>query len=140
MTKIGKKDYPPDEAPEQFFEAHIVKGNRQCVRRQVQASKRFRVDEDTYMIKPETIYMKNIGGILRSVSYYREGNPNPFDFRTDNIGLTPKELDRIFAEDFFHIITDLQPENRMRYILFVVAINFGLSVAFAIGVGINAFI
>ncbi len=134
-----KKDYSPDEAYEQTFIAHIIKGNRQIVKREVIASKRFRVDEETYLIKPECIFLKNIDGLLRSVSYYREGNPNPYDFKTENIGISPKDLDRLFAEDFFHIVTNLQPESRMRYILFVVAINTALSIAFATGVILNAY-
>jgi hypothetical protein len=138
--KKKKKDYSPDEAFEQTFTAHIVKGNRQVVRREVTASKRFRVDEETYLIKPECIFLKNIGGVLRSVSYYREGNPNPYDFLTENVGIASKELDRIFAEDFFHIITDITPENRMKYVLFVGIINVILSLLFASGVIIYAFI
>lgn len=137
---FGKRKYQPDDYPEQTFTAFIVKGNRQVARREVIASKRFRVDEETYLIKPECIFLKNIDSQLRSISIYREGNPNPYDFRTENTGITAKELDRIFAEDFFHIVTDLQPENRMKYILFVCAVNVALSVGFAVGVIINAFI
>ena len=125
-----KPDYSPDEAPEQTFTAYIVLGNRQVVRREVVASKRFRVDEETYLIKPECIFLKNVDGHLRSVSYYREGNPNPYSFVTKNEGVKADELDRIFAEDFFHIITSLQPENRMKYILFVVSSTLGLTIAF----------
>lgn len=137
--RFGKKKYQPDDYPEQTFTAFIIKGNRQVARREVVASKRFRVDEETYLIKPECIFLKNIDGQLRSVSIYREGNPNPYDFRTENFGITAKELDRIFAEDFFHIVTDLQPENRMKYILFVVALTLGVAIAFDIGVILNAF-
>lgn len=135
-----KKTYSPDEVPEQTFTAYIIKGNRQVARREVTASKRFRVDEETYYIKPECIFLKNIDGFLRSVSYYREGNPNPYDFKKDNTGLTAKELDRIFAEDFFFIVTDLRPDTRMKYVLFVCAINTALAIMFAVGVIINAFI
>jgi hypothetical protein len=124
---------------EQTFIAHIVKGNRQVVRREVVASKRFRVDEETYLIRPESIFLKNIDGQLKSVSYYREGNPNPYNFEDVNLGVSPAELDRIFAEDFYHIVTNLQPLNRMLYVLAVVIIAFGLEIAFDIGVGIHAF-
>jgi len=135
-----KNTYSPDEIPEQTFTAYIVKGNRQVARREVTASKRFRVDEETYYIKPECIFLKNIDGFLRSVSFYREGNPNPYDFKTENLGLTAKELDRIFAEDFFFIITNLQPDSRMKYVLFVVAINTALAIAFATGVILNVYL
>jgi len=135
-----KPDYSPDEAPESSFTAFIVKGNRQVIRREVIASKRFRVDEETYVIRPECIFLKNVDGILRSVSYYREGNPNPYDFRTTNLGIQADELDRIFAEDFYHIVTNLQPENRMKYVLFVVASTLGLSVTFVILVVLKVYV
>jgi hypothetical protein len=118
-----KKKYQPDDAPEQTFTAFIVKGNRQVVKREVIASKRFRVDAETYLIRPECIFMKVIDGHLTSVSYYREGNPNPYDFKQENIGIKATELDRIFAEDFYHIVTDLQPEQRGFYIMALAFIN-----------------
>jgi hypothetical protein len=117
-----------------------VKGNRQVVKREVIASKRFRVDEETYFIKPDCIFLKNIDGVLKSVSYYKEGNPNPYSFEGVNDGITPAELDRVFAEDFYHIVTNLQPMNRMMYVLVVVVLVFGLSIAFDIGVAVHAFL
>jgi len=140
VLRRKKKDYSPDDVLEQTFTAYIVKGNRQVVRREVTASKRFRVDEETYMIKPECIFLKNVDGILRSVSYYREGNPNPYDFEGENIGVKADELDRIFAEDFYHIITNLQPKNRMVYLFLLAIINLILLIVFDIGVGMNAFL
>jgi hypothetical protein len=140
MSRKKKKEdgnYKPDTPAEQTFVAYIVKGNRQVVRREVSASKRFRVDEEMYLIRPECIFLKNVDGKLRSVSYYREGNPNPYDFEGDNLGVSPADLDRIYAEDFYHIVTNLQISNRALYILLVVIINFGLSLAFDIGVTIH---
>ena len=134
-----KEPYSPDEAVEQMFTVHIVKGNRQVVKREVTASKRFRVDEETYFIRPECIFLKNIDGELRSVSYYREGNPNPYSFEGVNIGMKPEELDRIFAEDFYNIVVDLQPKNRTIYLLFVAIINLMVCIIFDIGVALNAF-
>jgi hypothetical protein len=132
--------YAPDDAVEQTFTAYIVKGNRQVVKREVIASKRFRVDEETYFIKPDCIFLKNIDGVLKSVSYYKEGNPNPYSFEGVNDGITPAELDRVFAEDFYHIVTNLQPMNRMMYVLVVVVLIFGLSIAFDIGVVVHVFL
>lgn len=140
LRKFRKPDYSPDEAPEQTFTAYIVKGNRQVIRREVIASKRFRVDEETYVIRPECIFLKNVDGILRSVSYYREGNPNPYNFKEENLGIKAVELDRIFAEDFYHIITNLQPENRMKYVLFVVAATLGLSITYVILVVLKVYV
>lgn len=130
----------PDESPEQTFIAHIFKGNRQVVRRTVIASKRFKVDDETYIIKPECIFLKNVDGYQRPVSYYREGNPNPYDFRKLNNGLTATELDRLYAEDFYHIITALQPENRMKYVLMVTACTLAMSIAFVIILGVKIYI
>lgn len=137
--KRGEGNYKPDTPPEQNFIGYIVKGNRQVVSRMVTASKRFRVDEETYFIRPECIFLKMVEGRLRSVAYYREGNPNPYDFEGENIGISSQELDRIFAEDFYHIVTNLQIMNRSLYILIIVLINLGLCIGFDVGVAINAF-
>lgn len=135
-----KEPYSPDDTIEQTFTAYIIKGNRQIVKREVIASKRFRVDEETYIIRPEAIFLKNIDGMLKSVSYYKEGNPNPYTFEGENIGIKAEELDRIFAEDFYHIVTNLQPKNKMMYLLVLAIINLSLIIMFDIGVGINAFL
>lgn len=139
MPSRKKEPYSPDEAIEQTFTANIIKGNRQVIKREVIASKRFRVDEETYLIKPECIFLKNIDGELRAISYYREGNPNPYNFVEENIGVGSDELDRIFAEDFYNIIIDIQPKNRVIYMLFVCIINLGLSLMFDIGAGVYVF-
>lgn len=133
-------NFRPDSPPEQTFTAYIIKGNRQVISRMVTASKRFRVNEETYLIRSESIFLKNIDGKLKSVAYYREGNPNPYSFDGDNTGVTPEELDRIFSEDFHTIVSDLQENNRMFYVLLVVIVTLGLAVAFDVGVGIIAFI
>jgi hypothetical protein len=70
------------------------------------------------------------------VSYYREGNPNPYDFESVNLGLESKELDRIYAEDFYNIIVKLRPDMKTVYILLIVIINLGLSATF---LGVTAF-
>ena len=108
---------------EQSFTAFIIRGNRQVVQREVQASKRFLLDEETYIIRPECIFLKNIDGYLTSVSYYREGNPNPYSFDKENKGIDANQLDRIFAEDFFHIVTSLQLDSRKNYILVIAILN-----------------
>jgi hypothetical protein len=130
--RIRKRQYRAEDAEDQSFTAYIIRGNRQVVRREVVATKRFKVDDDTYVIKPQCIFLKNIDGTLQSVSYYREGNPNPYDFKDENIGLKADELDRIFAEDFFHIITDLQLESKAIYLLLIVLINLGLIIAITV--------
>lgn len=137
--RIKKRQYRSEDADDQSFTAYIIRGNRQVVKRQVSATKRFKVDDDTYVIKPQCIFLKNIDGSLQSVSYYREGNPNPYDFKMENNGLTNDELDRIFAEDFFHIITELQLESKQIYLLLIVLVNLGLCISMAVKVLIGAF-
>lgn len=121
--RFGKRKYESDVTEEETFTAFVIRGNRQVVQREVQASKRFRLDDETYIIRPECIFLKNIDGYLRSVSFYREGNPNPYNFEKENTGLTADELDRLFAEDFFHIVTNLQGDTRLNYLLFAVLLN-----------------
>lgn len=137
--RLQRRKYKAEDSGDQSFTAYIIRGNRQVVRREVTASKRFKVDEDTYIIKPQCIFLKNINGMLQSVSYYREGNPNPYDFKKENLGLTPDELDRIFAEDFFSIITDLNLESKAVYLLVIVLINLGLCIAMAVTVLMGVF-
>jgi len=132
--RINKKKYTTKEELEQVFTAYIIKGNRQVATREVIASKRFLVDGDTYVVKPQCIFLKNVEGVLKSVSYYREGNPNPYDFQKQNKGLNNNELDRIFSEDFFHIVTDLQKENKMVYLFFLALINMVLIIFMFVGV------
>lgn len=129
------------EIKELTFSAYVIKGNRQVTRREVIASKRFRLGDETYIIKPECIYLMNIDGVLRSVSYYREGNPNPFDFfLPHNHGIKEKELDELFAEDFFFIVSDIRPDNKMRYVLWLSIINLIVVLTMVSVAGISALI
>lgn len=128
--KYRKKE--KGDISEKTFIAYIVKGNRQIIKRDISASKRFRVDDNTYVVRDECIFYKNIDGRLRSVSYYRENNPNPYNFKGDNTGLTETELDDFFAEDLFHIINDIQPENRGIYVLIMSIVNLALCVLFMV--------
>lgn len=134
------KKYKPTITEEKSFTAYIAKGNRQVIEREVTASKRFRVNEDTYIIDPDCIFRKNIGGQLRSVSYYREGNPQPYNFIKPNLGISSAELDRIFAEDFFNIIVNLDIRNKSVYVLFMTVVIFALSIIYLMWGVINAFI
>lgn len=129
QEKLMRRKYEASEEAEQTFTAFIVKGNRQVIRREVSASKRFLIDGDTYVIRPECIFLKNVDGYLTSVSYYREGNPNPYSFKEVNKGISATELDRLFSEDFFHIITDLQLDSKTKYVLLIVIINMMLAVS-----------
>lgn len=120
--------------------AYIVKGNRQVIKREVSASKRFKIESDTYIIKESCIFWKNIDGKLETVAYYHEGNPNPYNFKDKiNKGLTSKELDDFYADDFHTIVIELKPKDRSLYILFVVVMTLCLAVMFDIIGVINYF-
>lgn len=114
--KKRKKKIDKDEIEEKSFVAYIIKGNRQVIKREVVASKRFRVEDDTYIVKDSCIFYKNIDGILRSVSYYREGNPNPYNFKQINKGLTKEELNEFYEKDFYNILAKIKPFSRVVYI------------------------
>lgn len=134
------RKYKPTVTEEKSFTAYIVKGNRQVIEREVTASKRFRVNEDTYIIDPDCIFRKNIAGQLRSVSYYREGNPQPYDFEKINKGISTDDLDRFFAEDFFNIVVNLDLKGKAIYMLFVIIVNLALLIVYLVWGLINAFI
>jgi len=114
------------------FIAYVFCGNRQIIRREVNASKRFMVNDDMYIIRPSCIFLKKVEGRTRSVSYYREGNPNPYDFVNKNTGISNTDLDRLYAEDFYHIVTDLTQDAKKLYILLISGINMGLTLVMGI--------
>ncbi len=140
FRKNPEEKYKPSEQIEHFFKAYIVKGNRNIVSRDISASRRFKVEDGTYLIKPNCIRRKIIDGVLSSVSYYRENNPNPYDFKKENQGLSSEELDKTFAEDFYDIIIDLNPENRLFYFFTMVAANLGLCITFLLGVILKVYV
>ncbi|PNX49480.1 MAG: hypothetical protein BV457_01595 [Thermoplasmata archaeon M9B1D] len=134
---MGKnKDIDKDEIQEKSFVAYIVKGNRQVIKREVVASKRFRVQDDTYIVKDECIFYKNIEGVLRSVSYYREGNPNPYNFKDINKGLSEtdenNELNEFYEKDFYNILAKIKPFSKVVYVLIISIFVMGLNLAFLI--------
>jgi hypothetical protein len=142
MPKIRfrKKKKEKGEIAEKTFIAYIIKGNRQIIRRDIIASKRFRVDDNTYYVRDESIFYKNIDGRLQSVSYYRENNPNPYSFKGDNNGLTVDELDEFFAEDLFHIINNIDPENRSIYVFIMTIVNLIICALFMVTLLVQEFL
>lgn len=140
LHRDKEKQYKPKEAIEHFFKAYIVKGNRNIISRDIIASKRFRVEDGTYFIKPNCIRRKIIDGVLTSISFYRENNPNPYDFKKENTGFSPEELDKTFAEDFYDIVIDLNPESRLFYFFLIVAINLALCITFLTGVLLRIYV
>ena len=134
------KDQSKGDVTEKTFIAYIVKGNRQIIRRDIIASKRFRVEDNTYLVRDECIFYKNIDGRLRSVSYYRENNPNPYNFKNVNTGVNVDDFDKFFAEDLFNIINDIEPENRSIYILIISIVNMALCLLFMSSMLMKVFI
>ena len=134
------EDKSKGDVTEKTFIAYIVKGNRQIIRRDIIASKRFRVEDNTYLVRDECIFYKNIDGRLRSVSYYRENNPNPYNFKDINTGVNVDDFDKFFAEDLFNIINDIEPENRSIYILIISIVNMALCLLFMSSMLMKVFI
>lgn len=69
-----------NESLDKEFIAYIIRGNRQVIEREVKASRKFKIGDDTYIIKSDCIFLKKIENVLKSISVYREGNPNPYSF------------------------------------------------------------
>ena len=140
MRKRLKVKNSNDRLNEKTFIAFIVKGNRQIINRDISASKRFWVDGNTYIIKDQCIFYKNIDGHLHSVCFYRDNNPNPYDFNGENIGVSEVELDNFFAEDLFHIVNDIEPENRSIYVFIMAIVNLMLCALFMVFILLKEFV
>ena len=99
--------------------------NNQLMEYRVNASRKFNVDDETYVIKSQCCYFKQIHGVYELVAYYVEGNPNPFklDNTNGNTGLTEDELDSYISGDMFNILIECQEEDKKKYILQLVAVT-----------------
>ena len=104
--------------------------NNQLMEYRVNASRKFNIDDETYVIKSNCCYFKQIHGVYELVSYYVEGNPNPFklDDTKGNKGLTEDELDSYISGDMFNILIECQEEDKKRYILQLVAITTTIAI------------
>ena len=93
--------------------------NNQLLEYRVNASRKFNIDDETYVIKPKCCYFKQIRNVYELVSYYVEGNPNPFrlDNTGGNTGLTKEELDSYISGDMFNILIECQEEDKKKYII-----------------------
>ena len=99
--------------------------NNQLMEYRINASRKFNVDDETYVIKSNCCYFKKIHGVYELVSYYVEGNPNPFklDDTKGNTGLTEDELDSYISGDMFNILIECQEEDKKKYILQLVSVT-----------------
>lgn len=128
LEERKKRKYKDKDSSDKSFTAFIVRGNRQVINREITASKKFLVGEDTYIIDSDCIFLKNIGGYLQSQSYYIEGNPKPFNFDNEiNKGMTDNEINKFFTGDFLHIIVKAQREKRMKFILLIMILTLAFT-------------
>lgn len=125
------------QAKENYLTAYIVRGNRQALKRYVKASRRFREGQDTYIIKPNCTFLeKDSDNKLKAEMYYSEGNPNPHDFKGENIGIEEEEFNRMYGEDLYDMLVKLQSDKKTFYLicLYVFVLIFSIftliSVAF----------
>lgn len=100
-----------------YFTAYIMRGNKQAMRVHVRASKRFTINNNTYIIKKECIFTKIIHDKIESVAYYSEGNPNPHSFISKNDGLSYEEFNVIYGEDLYNILVSLLKNNKLFYLV-----------------------
>jgi hypothetical protein len=111
-----------------YFTAYIMRGNRQMLKVNVKASKRFIVNQDTYIIKKSCIFTRINNGKLESVAFYSEGNPNPYDFKKVNDGLSYEEFNILYGEDLYDMLVKLQRNMKMFYLfmlyIFVLIMSF----------------
>lgn len=103
---------------ENFLTAYIFNRNKTISEYVVVATKKFVVNDETYVIKDSCTYKKIIGDVLKLVAFYSEGNPNPYNLKSvkDNTGLTENELDDIIAGDIYNILIECQNESKQKYV------------------------
>lgn len=104
--------------------------NKQLKEYRVKASKKFNVNDETYVIKAKSCYFKKVNGIFEMVAYYVEGNPNPFRLEDvkSNTGLSEKELDAYIGGDMFNILIECQEQDKKKYIIQLAVATFIIAV------------
>ena len=104
--------------------------NNQLMEYRVNATRKFNVGDETYVIKAKCCYFKKVNKIFELVTYYVEGNPNPFslDNVDGNVGLTEKELDNYIGGDLFNILVECQEEDKKRYIIQLVSATLVIAI------------
>jgi hypothetical protein len=105
--------------------------NKQIKQYHVVASKKFNIEDETYVVKRNCCYlMEDEMGKLHEYALYYESNPNPFnlDELGKNDGLTENEIDAYIGADLFNILNECQQIDKSKYMIHLVIIVFGLSV------------
>ncbi len=105
-------------------------GNKQIMEYKLNASRKFNIGDETYVLKSDCCYFKKINGKYELVSYYVEGNPNPFKLNNveDNVGLSETELDNYIGGDLFNILVECQEEDKKRYIIQLVSATLVIAI------------
>lgn len=96
----------------------------------ISASKKFNINDETYVIKDKCCYIRMIEGNIQEFALYVEGNPNPFDLklRGKNKGLTESEIEQYIAGDLFNILMECQNEDKSKYIIHLTVLVFILAI------------
>lgn len=104
--------------------------NNQLMEYKVNATRKFNVGDETYVIKASCCYFKKINDIYELVSYYVEGNPNPFKLSNvdGNVGLSETELDAYIGGDMFNILIECQEEDKKKYIIQLVGVTCAIAI------------
>jgi hypothetical protein len=116
VESIPKYSKSKKTTKDNYFTAYIMRGNKQMLKVNVKASKRFIVNQDTYIIKKDCIFTRIHQGKIESVAFYSEGNPNPYSFKTLNDGLGYEEFNTIYGEDLYDMLVKLQRNMKMFYL------------------------
>jgi len=132
MTKASSKSKKTTR--DNYFTAYIMRGNKQMLKVNVRASKRFIVDQDTYVIKKDCIFTRISKGKIESVAFYSEGNPNPYSFKEVNEGLTYDEFNILYGEDLYDMLVKLQRNMKMFYLFLLYVFVMVMSIVTLISV------
>lgn len=96
----------------------------------VTASRKFNIGDETYIIKKDCTYPRCYHNMIQLVSYYTEGNPNPYNLREveKNIGLNSTELNHAIEGDVNNIIVNCQRKDRTKHIFTLSAMILGIGI------------
>lgn len=111
-----KKDKVRKQNP---LDITILCKNKQIKKFSVMASKKFVVNDETYVIKKNCCYLKQTNEGYKESLVYFEGNPNPFNLHKlgKNKGLTEREIESYIAGDLFNILIECQMMDKSKYII-----------------------
>lgn len=118
-SKKIKKDNTKNTNKTRQLQIYIMCKSNQIKQFNSNATRKFVIGDETYVIKGNCCYFKKINGVLELVSFYNEGNPNPIDIynKDNNDGLEENELGAYLDADLFKILDECQKNDRTKYIL-----------------------